>query len=222
MRQSLDTLEKARRSGLKVTACTYPYDYWATYLASTRFNDGWQERFHITYSDLAIVGSGERLNATTFATYQAQNALCAAYAIPESDVRAALSADWIMLGSDAILEPGDKNHPRATGCFARAIGRYTRDRKVLPLMSALAKATILPARLVERSAPAMRRKGRLQLGADADITVFDPDRLVDRSTIEAPGLESEGVQYVLVAGEIVRDPQGNRTEVRPGLPITTG
>ena len=174
MRQSLDTLEKARRAGLEVTACTYPYDYWATYLASTRFNDGWQERFHITYGDLAIVGSGERLTASTFATYQAQNALCAAFAIPESDVRETLATDWIMLGSDAILEPGDKNHPRATGCFARAIGRYTRDRKVLPLMSALAKATILPARLVERGAPAMRRKGRLQLGADADITIFDP------------------------------------------------
>jgi dihydroorotase len=222
MRQSLDTLEQARRSGLEVTACTYPYDYWATYLASTRFNDGWQERFHITYDDLAIVGSGERLNASTFAIHQAQNALCAAFAIPESDVRLALTTDWIMLGSDAILEPDDKNHPRATGCFARAIGRYTRERKVLSLMAALAKATILPAQLVERSAPAMRRKGRLQLGADADITVFDPDRLVDRSTIEAPGVESEGVRYVLVAGEIVRDPQGNRPDVRPGLPITTG
>jgi N-acyl-D-aspartate/D-glutamate deacylase len=222
MRQSLDTLEKARRAGLKVTACTYPYDYWATYLASTRFNDGWQERFHITYSDLAIVGSGERLTASTFATYQAQNALCAAFAIPESDVRETLETDWIMLGSDAILEPGDKNHPRATGCFARAIGRYTRDRKVLSLMSALAKATILPARLVERGAPAMRRKGRLQLGADADITIFDPRRLVDRSTIEAPGVESEGVQYVLVGGQIVRDPQGNRPQVHPGIAITTG
>jgi dihydroorotase len=222
MRQSLDTLEKARRAGLNVTACTYPYDYWATYLASTRFNDGWQERFHITYSDLAIVGSGERLTASTFATYQAQNALCAAFAIPESDVRETLATDWIMLGSDAILEPGDKNHPRATGCFARAIGRYTRDRKVIPLMSALAKATILPARLVERGAPAMRRKGRLQLGSDADITVFDPRRLVDRSTIEAPGVESEGVEYVLVGGQIVRDPQGNRPDVHPGLAITTG
>jgi hypothetical protein len=222
MQQSLQTLEAARKEGVEVTACMYPYDYWATYLASTRFNDGWQDRFHITYDDLAIVGSGERLTASTFATYQAQNALCAAFAIPESDVRQTLSTDWIMLGSDAILEPGDKNHPRATGCFARAIGRYTRDRKVLPLMAALAKATILPAKLVERGAPAMRRKGRLQLGADADITVFDPRRLVDRSTIEAPGVESEGIRYVLVAGEIVRDPQGNRRDVRPGLAVTSG
>jgi N-acyl-D-aspartate/D-glutamate deacylase len=222
MRQSLDTLEDARRAGVEVTACTYPYDYWATYLASTRFNDGWQERFHISYRDLVIVGTGERVTASSFPRYQADNALCAAFAIPESDVRDTLTTDWVMLGSDAILEPGDKNHPRATGCFARAIGRYTRDRKVLSLMDALAKATILPAKLTERGAPAMRRKGRLQIGADADVTIFDPDTLIDRSTIEAPGTESEGVRYVLIAGEIVRDPQGNRREVRPGVPITRG
>ena len=222
MRQSLDTLEQARRDGIEVTACTYPYDYWATYLASARFNAGWQERFHISYDDLEIVGTGERLTATSFGKFQAQNALCAAFAIPESDVRLTLQTDWILLGSDAILEPGDRNHPRSTGCFARAIGRYTRDRKVLSLMDALTKATILPARLTERGAPAMRRKGRLQLGADADITVFDPERLIDRSTIVAPGVESEGVRYVLVAGEVVRDPQGNRREARPGLAITRG
>jgi dihydroorotase len=222
MRQSLDTLEAARRDGIEVTACTYPYDYWATYLASARFNDGWQERFHISYRDLAIVGTGERLTESSFTRYQAENALTAAFAIPESDVRETLRAPWVMLGSDAILEPGNKNHPRSTGCFARAIGRYTRDERVLSLMAALAKATILPARLTERGAPAMRRKGRLQIGADADVTIFDPARLVDHSTIESPGVESEGVQYVLVAGKVVRDPSGNRREVRPGTAITTG
>jgi N-acyl-D-aspartate/D-glutamate deacylase len=220
MPESIATLERARAEGIEVTACTYPYDYWATYLASARFNAGWQQRFHISYHDLAVVGTGERLTEATFAHYQSQNALTAAFAIPEAEVRETLRTDWIMLGSDAILEPGDKNHPRSTGCFARAIGRYVREHEVLPLMDALAKATILPARLTERGAPAMRRKGRLQLGADADITVFDPERLVDRSTIEAPGVESAGVEYVLVAGEIVRDPQGNRHEVRPGIAIT--
>jgi len=124
-----------------------------------------------------------------------------------------------MLGSDAILEPGNKNHPRSTGCFSRAIGRYTRDLKVLPLMDALAKATILPAQLTEGGASQMRTKGRLQIGADADITVFDPTTLIDRSTIEAPGVESEGVRYVLVDGQVVRTPQGNQTSVRPGIAI---
>jgi dihydroorotase len=222
MRQSLDTLERARKDGVKVTACMYPYDYWATYLASARFNDGWQERFHISYDDLAIVGTGERLTASSFSKYQAENALCAAFAIPESDVHEALQADWVMLGSDAILEEGDKNHPRSTGCFSRAIGRYTREKQVLGLMDALAKATILPARLTEVGAPAMRRKGRLQLGADADLTVFDPERLIDRSTIEAPGTESDGVEFVVVAGEVVRENGKNRKTSRPGEAIKSG
>jgi dihydroorotase len=222
MRQSLDLLERARKDGVEVTACMYPYDYWATYLASARFNDGWQERFHISYDDLAIVGTGERLTASSFAKYQAENALCAAFAIPESDVHEALQADWVMLGSDAILEPGDKNHPRSTGCFARAIGRYTREKKVLGLMDALAKATILPARLTEIGAPRMRKKGRLQIGADADVTVFDPERLIDRSTIEAPGVESEGVEHVVVGGQLVRQRGKNATGSRPGEAITSG
>jgi len=221
MQQSLRTLEDARADGVQVTACTYPYDFWATYLASARFNSGWEERFHITYEDLAIVGTGERLTASSFPRYQADNALTAAYAIPEDDVRATLRAPWIMLGSDAILEPGDKNHPRSTGCFARAIGRYTRDLGVIKLMDALAKATILPARLLEDGTPMMRRKGRLQIGADADITVFDADQLVDRSSIKEPGRESEGVRYVLVAGNVVRDLSGNRRDTRPGSPITS-
>lgn len=222
MKQSLATLEEARADGTEVTACTYPYDYWATYLASARFNDGWQERFHITYKDLAIVGTGERLTASTFATYQQKNALTAAFAIPEADVRMALQADWVMLGSDAILEPGDRNHPRSTGCFARTMGRYARDEQVISLPAALAKATILPAKLLERGAPAMRKKGRVQLGADADLTVFDPETIIDRSTIEAPGVESEGVRYVVIGGKVVRDPQGNRREVRPGIPVRRG
>jgi dihydroorotase len=127
-----------------------------------------------------------------------------------------------MLGSDAILEPGNRNHPRSTGCFSRAIGRYTRELEVLGLKAALAKATILPARLTERGAPAMRKKGRLQIGADADLTIFDPATLVDRSTVESPGVESEGVRYVLVGGQVVRDPNGNRIETRPGTAVKKG
>jgi N-acyl-D-aspartate/D-glutamate deacylase len=70
----------------------------------------------------------------------------------------------------------------------------------LGLMDALAKMTIMPARRLERRVPAMRDKGRIRVGADADITVFDPARILDRATFESPAEFSEGVVHVFVAG----------------------
>jgi N-acyl-D-aspartate/D-glutamate deacylase len=121
-----------------------------------------------------------------------------------------------MLGSDGILEPGDNNHPRAAGTFARVLGRYVRDERLIGLPAALAKMTISPARLLEGAAPALRRKGRLQVGCDADITVFDPATVADRATLERPAQASTGITWVLVDGVVVKDPDGVRDDARPG------
>jgi N-acyl-D-aspartate/D-glutamate deacylase len=223
MAESLATLQQAiADEGIDVTACMYPYAFWATYLGSPRFDDGWQQRFHIDYDDLVIAGTGEHLTAATFERYRRENKLAAAFAIPEDDVRAGLRSPLVMIGSDAILEPGNNNHPRSTGCFARTLGHYVRDEEVLSLVDALAKMTIMPARRLEAAAPAMRRKGRLQRGADADITVFDPAAVVDRSTVENPAQASVGIDWVLVAGQVVLSPDGPNTGVLPGTAITSG
>lgn len=219
MDEALAKLDDARARGIDVTACVYPYDFWATTLASERFAPGWQERFRIDYDDLEIPGTGERLTEASFERYRAQNTLVAAYAIPEADVQTALRAPFVMIGSDAILEPGDNNHPRSTGCFTRTLGRYVRELGVLSLTEALAKMTILPARRLEARVPAMRRKGRLQIGADADVTVFDPARVADTSTVDDPARMAVGVEYVLVAGQLVKERDVLHREVRPGRPI---
>jgi N-acyl-D-aspartate/D-glutamate deacylase len=220
MAASLATLDAARAEGIDVTACMYPYDYWATYLGSARFADGWQERFHISYGDLEVAGTGERLTESTFAARQADNLLVAAYGIPEADVVTCLQSPYVMIASDGILEPGDNNHPRAAGCFSRTLGRYVRDEGVLSLVDALAKMTILPAKRVEAAAPAMARKGRLQRGADADVVVFDPDTIIDRATVRDPSQEAAGIDWVLVAGVPVKTPDGVDQSQRPGRPIT--
>jgi dihydroorotase len=80
------------------------------------------------------------------------------------------------------------------------LGRYVRDAKTLTLMDALRKMTIMPARRLEARIPAMRNKGRIRVGADADLVVFDPARVIDRSTYERPSLAPEGIVHVLVAG----------------------
>jgi hypothetical protein len=220
MAESLATLDAAVAEGIDVSACMYPYDYWATYLGSARFADGWQERFHITYRDLEVAGTGERLTADTFAARQADNLLVAAYGIPEDDVVTCLRSPLVMIASDGILETGDNNHPRAAGCFSRTLGRYVREEGVLDLVTALGKMTIMPARRVQAAAPAMARKGRLQRGADADVVVFDPDTIEDRATVRDPSQQAAGIDWVLVAGVPVKTPEGIDQSQRPGRPIT--
>ena len=218
MARSLQRLQDARDQGYDVSACMYPYNFWATYLGSPRFRPGWQERFRITYGDLQVAGTNERLTQATFNQYQAQNKLTAAFAIPEDDVRTCLRDPKVMIGSDAILTNGN-NHPRATGCFARTLGRYARDAQVISLNDALAKMTILPARRLEARVPALRKKGRIQRGADADITVFDPSTVIDTSTVENPAQYSKGIEWVLVMGRVVKNPDGIDRTVHAGLPL---
>lgn len=220
MTDALGEIADAIAEGLRMTSCMYPYEFWATYLQANRFAD-WQEKYGLTFEDLQVAGTNERLNAETYAEALDANALTAAFAIPAADNDLAVQSPFMMIGSDAILERPHNNHPRSTGCFSRTIAEYTRNKQLLSLSQALAMMTIRPARLLEISSPQMTRKGRLQIGADADVTVFDPATIADRSTIADPAQESIGVQYVFVNGTEVRNPEGNITSALPGVAITS-
>jgi len=219
MLQSLALLEQARAAGIDITADAYPYTYWATYLDSERFAPGWQQRFRISFGDLQIAGSTERLTAESFARYRHEHRIAAAFAIPELDVTHALAVPWMMIASDGILDPGHNNHPRASGTFTRTLAVYVREKKLLSLMDALAKMTILPARRLEQSSAQFLRKGRLSAGADADVVVFDPATVTDRATVEHPEFPSEGMEWVLVNGIVVKSPAGFQRSARPGEPL---
>ena len=220
MPEAISRIESARAEGLDITGCFYPYTFWGTYLGSARFAGDWQSRFQISYNDLQLAGSSERLTAESFKKYQAQNKLVVAYAIPQEDVNAALNAPWTLLGSDAIPESSNNNHPRGAGCFSRLLGPYVREMGALSLMDALAKCTILPARRLDARVPMLARKGRMQMDADADITIFDPLTIADTSTVEKPAQMSNGISYVLVAGVIAKDPTGVKRDSRGGVAIT--
>jgi N-acyl-D-aspartate/D-glutamate deacylase len=123
-----------------------------------------------------------------------------------------------MVGSDGMPITGPKVHPRGQGSFSRVLGHYVREEKALDLMTALRKMTLLPAQRLEKRAPAFANKGRLKVGADADITVFDPAKIIDRATFDEPLKFSEGISYVFVNGVAVLKAGTMVDGVFPGRP----
>jgi N-acyl-D-aspartate/D-glutamate deacylase len=203
MDQALEKIRTANAQGLTITTCVYPYSYWATYLSNNRFGAGWQQRYGLSYNDLRIVGSSERLTARTFAHYRKNSARLAA--VPDGTmpmaktVDLALKEDFCMIGSDGGIqfEPNANSHPRGAGCFATAI-RHALDIG-LPLEKVLAKMTSLPRSVVQ---PAMKDRGVLKKGAIADLTVFDPATIRGNATVENPNQFSSGIELVIVNGKV--------------------
>lgn len=220
MDEALEMVRSARDEGLDVTSCVYPYDFWATYTSSARFRPGWQERYHITYSNLQVGGTSIVLSEQVWPDYRRMHTLVAAHgSMPEEELIMALEEPYIMIGSDTIIEPSHNNHPRGAGTYGRLFGVYVREMQVISLMDGVRKASYLPAKRMEDIAPSMKRKGRIEIGADADLTIFNPETIKDKSTVEKPATASEGIEYVIVNGVVIKDESGIINGVNPGQPI---
>ena len=216
----LQLIHGAREHGLDVTTEAYPYTAASTELQSAVFDPGWQQRMSIGYHDILYPATGERLTAASFARLRRQGAVVVIFLIPDSTVRQTLADSLVMVASDGLSPHG---HPRLAGTHARVLGRYARDSGALSLQDAVRKMTLLPAQRLERAVPAMRAKGRIQVGADADITVFDPARVVDEATYERPAQFSQGIVHVLVNGVfVVRNGASVAGSPFPGRAIRRG
>ena len=202
MEQALESIRQANSQGLTITTCVYPYSFWATYLYNNRFGPGWQDRYGLSYNDLRIVGSSERLNARSFAHYRKTQKLAA---VPEGTmplnktVDLALKEDFCMIGSDGGIqfEPRANSHPRGAGCFATAV-RHGLDIG-MPLEKIIDKVTTLPRSVMH---PVLKDRGVLENGAIADLTVFDPEKIRGNATVENPNQFSSGIEVVIVNGKI--------------------
>ncbi|WP_226019057.1 amidohydrolase family protein [Novosphingobium sp. FKTRR1] len=214
----LGLMDGARAHGVDVTTEVYPYDAAGTILGSSIFNPGWQGHIGIDYKDVEWPPTGERLTAESFEKFRKEfpSAGVILHMIPEAGVLAGISHPGVMIISDAGEIVNGAGHPRSTGTFARTLGVYVREKHAVSLMDALGKMTLLPARRMEGVAPMMRHKGRVQVGADADLTLFDPDKVKDLATFRKPAEPSTGIPYVIVAGQLVVDHGAIVTTAYPG------
>lgn len=210
----LATIEEAGESGQDVTTETYPYGAGMTEITSALFDD-WESWPDERFADHQLVSTGERLTRQTFGEARERGGTVIIHGRTEEMTRTAVAHPLTMIASDGFIENG-RGHPRTSGSYSKVLGQYVREEGLLALEEALAKMTIMPARRLEERAPLFLRKGRIQEGMDADITVFDPETVIDRSTYTDATIPAEGIPYVVVGGEVVVD-GGRVTDARPGV-----
>lgn len=216
----LRIVEEARVRGVTVTAEVFPYTANLSHIGV--FSD-WQRWPDSAFRDLEWMATGERLTRETFARYREQDAFVIIHnEYLEPIVSDAVGSPLTLVVSGAYLDERGRGHPRASGTHARVLGHYVRERRVLSMMEALRKMSLMPARLLEGRTPRFKRKGRLREGADADLVVFDPGRIIDRATFQEPARPSEGVRHLLIEGVVVVRDGVVQEGVRPGHPIRAG
>ena len=202
----LQMIKEARAHGRDVTTEAYPYDAGMTEIQSATIQDVYKTAPDERLAELEWPPTGERLNRESFERYSRIGGPVVIHTNTEEMVVAAITSPLTIIASDAYWQDGT-GHPRTTGAFARVLGRYVRSPSPegrggqgVRLMDALRKMTLMPAQRLEPQVPAMRQKGRLRAGADADITIFDPATVLDRSTYREPSLSPVGIQHVIVNG----------------------
>jgi dihydroorotase len=197
----LEMISDARVHGRDVTTEAYPYAAGMTEIQSATIQDIYRAAPNERLGELEWPRSGERLNRESFERYSRIGGPVVVHTNTEQMVAAAITSPLTIIASDAYWQNGT-GHPRTTGTFSKVLGRYVREGGAhsLSLMEAIRKMTLMPAQRLEARVPAMRQKGRLRVGADADITIFDASKVLDRSTYREPSLSPVGIQHVIVNG----------------------
>jgi N-acyl-D-aspartate/D-glutamate deacylase len=195
----LQMIGEAQARKIDVTTEAYPYNRGSTRIESALY-DNWQQMSDAAIGQVIWVATGEFLTRETFAKYRQQGGSVIQTPGNMENVQTAINSPLTMIASDGSTMKDGKGHPRSTGTFTNVLGRYVREAATLTLMDAIGKMTLMPARRLEARVPEMRDRGRIRTGATADIVIFDPARVIDRSTYQQQSLPPDGIAHVLVGG----------------------
>lgn len=224
-----ELLRGAQGRGLRITTEAYPYGAGSTVVGAELFRGNWRERWGgATAGDIEL--GGVPFTDATLAEAQAKTPgawIIAHFMRPDRSAAdqeyldrsvlfpgGAIASDampWASKGhpltGDVWPLPDDAfAHPRSAGTFTRFLRDYVRERRKVTLREGLRRMTLIPAQILERSVPQMTKKGRLQVGADADIVAFDMATVSDRGTYTRPNQTAAGMRHVIVNGTaVIRD-----------------
>lgn len=203
MERLLAMMDAYRANGMDLSGDCYPYYAFSTRIGETTYDDGFLERYQTDYSVIEVCEGpykGHRCTEAIFRTLrrEAPRTITVCHVMKPEDVDMALLHPNIMLASDGLMDNG-QGHPRAAGAFPRFVRNYVGSGR-LSLDEAVYKMAAMPAAKLGLS-----HKGNLRSGADADVVVLDLDRITDRATFDQPNAGPEGLDYVLVGGEVAVD-----------------
>ncbi len=226
---SLKKLEMARHEGLEVNCDQYPYTASSTHLEAVLSDPEGVGGFNPSNIDVCLTGDQtlcglsleqlgklwklEPVDAAVRLSAESPETTVILRSMSEADVISVLSDPHTMIGSDGLPNAYGISHPRLYGTFARVIGRYARDARIISVEEAIHRMTGLAARTF-----GLRERGELAPGNAADLVVFSLPAIMDRDGLGNLGGPPSGIQHVIVNGElVVRD--GEPTGARPGVMI---
>jgi len=200
MEQLLSLIDNYKANGIDIGSDCYPYNAFSTGLGETTYDEGFLDRYKITYNSIEIAEGkyrGQRLTEDLFFKLRktVPELFTIAYVMKEEEVDMAISHPDVCVASDGHLHDF-QGHPRASGTFPRFIKKYVKEKKLLNLYQAIEKMTYLPAKRVGI------KKGSLGINNDADIIIFNYNEIEDKATFKQPALAPKGLKYVIVGGKV--------------------
>ena len=236
---AMEFIEAARKKGIKARLEVYPYNFGATIVGADYLHpDNYQKNMGRTYKDLILTQTGKPFTKEQYdeLVKTAPSTGIMFYHITEKGMLEALAHPGVIVGSDAFPFVDPKTgmnvtewgrpwgswsaHPRAAGTHSRVLRLVREGKAKMTLMQAVSKMSLEYAQFLEgNGVPQMADKGRVKVGADADLTVFDPATVTDNATIPKGSLPATGIPYVVVNGTVVVKDSKVLKGVYPGRPV---